>query len=67
MSSGIFLSIKDLMFLTGSNNYKSCAKAHHAIRDALAANKRKLTIKEYCDFEKLNLEEILQEIRKIHK
>ena len=66
MSRGIFLSIKDLMFLTGSDNYKSCAKAHRAIRDALATNKRKLTIKEYCDFEKLSLEEILLEIGKIH-
>jgi len=54
------------MFLAGSNNYKSCAKAHRVIRDALASNKRKLTIKEYCDFEKLNYEEILQELQRIH-
>jgi hypothetical protein len=66
MAGGIFLSIKDLMFLTGSDNYKSCAKSHRTIRDALAHKKRKLTIKEYCDFEKLSFEEIKQELNKIH-
>ena len=54
------------MFLTGSDNYKSCAKAHHAIRDALARNKRKLTVREYCDFEKISFDEIFKELRKIH-
>ena len=55
MEGGIFLSIKDLMRLIGSDSYSSTAKEHVAIRDALSKKKRaKLTIKEYCDYEELD-------------
>ncbi len=63
MEGGIYLTIKDLMQLTGSDSYKSTAKSHKAIRDSLAADKRKLTIKEYCDYEGLNFSEISSYIR----
>ena len=52
------------MQLTGSDSYKSTAKSHKAIRDCIAADKRKLTIKEYCDYEGLNFSEIFSYIRK---
>jgi hypothetical protein len=64
MEGGIYLTIKDLMQLTGSDSYKSTAKSHKTIRDCLASDKRKLTIKEYCDYEGLNFSEILSYIRK---
>ena len=52
MEGGIFLSIKDLMRLIGSDSYSSTAKEHVAKRDALSKKKRaQLTIKEYCDYE----------------
>ena len=63
MEGGIYLSIKDLMKLTGSNSYKSTAKSHKVIRDCIAANKRKITIKEYCDYEGLNYPEIFFYLR----
>ena len=63
MNGGIFLTVKDLMILTGSNSYKSAAKSHRAIRNAIADKKRKLTIQEYCRFEQLDFTEILNTIR----
>lgn len=64
MNGGIFLSAKELMILTGSQNYSSCANTHRAIRDAIADGKRKLTIKEYCDFYKIDFEYVWCYLRK---
>lgn len=51
MEKGIFLTVQDLMKLNGSYSYFGCAKSHRTIRSCIAHNKRKLTIKEYCDYE----------------
>ena len=51
MEQGIFLTVKDLMKLNGSNNYNSCGNYLRNIRWVISAKKRKLTIKEYCDYE----------------
>ncbi len=59
MNSGIFLTVKDLMILCGSNSYNSCWRRHKAIRALYGSKKKKLTIKEYCDSEDLNLQEVL--------
>ena len=64
MDKGIFLTVKDLMRLTGCDNENSAAKSHRAIRDSIAKGKRKLTIKEYCEYEKINFKEIWDIVRK---
>jgi hypothetical protein len=46
------------MRLTGSDNEASSARAHRTIRDAIAKDKNKITIKEYCQYEKLDFKEI---------
>lgn len=61
---GIFLTIKDLMYLTGNYNYNSAWKYHQQVRDSLGANKRKLTIREYCIYEGLDFIEIWSALRK---
>lgn len=58
MNTGIFLTVKDLMLLTGCNNVTSAQRSHKTIRDCLRKNKRKLTIKEYCNYEGLKFDEI---------
>ena len=63
MDKGIFLTIKDLMRITGVENYYSSARAHLAIRDAICKGKRKLTIREYCKFEGLDYEEVINFLR----
>lgn len=64
MEGGIYLTVKDLMRLTGTNNYFSAAKSHRAIRDAIAPDKRKLTIQEYCKYEGVVYEEVMAFLRK---
>lgn len=63
MEGGIFLTVKDLMILTGSNNYGSCGNLHRAIRDAMGDNKKKITVKEYCDYEKIDFDYIWKVLR----
>ncbi len=58
MDKGIFLTVKDLMRLTGSDNEASAGRMHRTIRDSIAQDKRKLTIKEYCQYERLDFKEI---------
>jgi len=64
MGRGIFLTVKDLMILTGSLNYSSSANIHKGIRSAIAHQKRKLTIKEYCEYEKIDFEYIWNCLRR---
>ena len=64
LGEGIFLSVKDLMQLTGSKNYNSCANQHRAIRDSLSTRKkRRLTIHEYCIYEQIGFEYVWRYLR----
>ena len=64
LSEGIFIDVKDLMQLTGSNNYSSCANQHRAIRDSLSTRKKRiLTIHEYCIYEQINFDSVLRYLR----
>jgi hypothetical protein len=58
METGIFLTVRDLMKVTGSYSYFGTAKAHRNIRDAISLNKRKITIQEYCKYEGISFDEI---------
>jgi hypothetical protein len=64
METGIFLSVKDLMILNGTSNYSSVARQHKIIRESMKTGKRKLTIKEYCNYEGLEFEYIWGVLRK---
>jgi hypothetical protein len=73
MSGGIFLSVKDLMRLKGSENYRSAAREHSDMRATLAKRvkkrnkrswvKRHLTIREYCLLEDLDFKEVWEFLR----
>ncbi len=51
---GILLTVKDLMKITGSESYRGSAYLHKAVRDCLGKKGRKLTVKEYCEYEDLD-------------
>lgn len=63
---GIFITVKDLMILHGSNSYEAMRRQHKAVRDALTSKTKKeagkikpyLTVKEYCRYMDLSLEEV---------
>jgi hypothetical protein len=73
MNSGLFLSVKDLMVLSGIANYDAARKEHAYIRMLLCKKqkvivnkriaKRKLTISEYCEHMGLNFAEIWRFLR----
>lgn len=65
VEGGIYITVKDLMKITGSNNYNSCGNLHRAIRDSIAKDKKKLTVKEYCDFEKVDFDYVWNFLRNI--
>jgi len=64
LKGGIYITVKELMLITGKTNYKSAHREHIAIRDAIAAKKRKLTIKEYCQYEGVEEKEITEVLNK---
>ena len=39
LKGSIFITVKELMILTGKNNYESCRREHQAIRDGFEAKK----------------------------
>jgi len=61
MEGGIFLTIKDLQKLIGSDSYRSAARQHQGLRDVL--EKKLITIKEYCEYEKLEFEYVWSFLR----
>jgi hypothetical protein len=73
MNAGLFLSVKDLMVLSGLDNYDTARKEHAYIRATLCKGeklivnkriaKRKLTILEYCKYMGLDFAEIWRFLR----
>jgi hypothetical protein len=63
MEGGIFLTPKDLMKLHSNNNYASCANQHRIIRACIAEGKKKLTVKEYCEYEVIDFDYIWKILR----
>ena len=63
MAGGIFLSIKDLMLLTGNGIYNNAQREHLAIRDSLGKKDKKLTIREYCEFEGIAFDYVWEFLR----
>ena len=56
MPRGIFLTTSDLMVLEGIHRLPSASKAMNALRDAMG--KKKITLKEYADHYKIDLNEV---------
>jgi|GEM_PF-1270995 len=63
MEGGIFLSIKDLMKLTGNDIYNNAQREHLGIRDALNKKDKKLTVKEYCEYEQIDFAYVWEYLR----
>lgn len=54
----IFFTVKDLMIIVGYNYYNSAQRQHKAIRKKLGKENCHITIKEYCEYEKLDFDYI---------
>ncbi|MBK6834039.1 MAG: hypothetical protein IPG89_07115 [Bacteroidetes bacterium] len=51
MEGHIFLSVKDLQKLLGSESYKTAHRLHLSLREALGRKSKYILIKEYCAYE----------------
>ena len=59
----IILCCSDLELITGKSQ-KTCLKLIQTIKDALDKKKhQKLTIKEYCEYEGIQYEEVVEALR----
>jgi hypothetical protein len=59
----IILYCKDLEIITGKGK-KCCWKMMQTIKDALGKQKHQnLTIKEYCDYEGINYDEVVKSLK----
>ena len=58
LKGGIFITPKEIQELTGLSLNKA-QQEHQTIRDALGKTTKRLTVREYCEYHKLNLEEVI--------
>lgn len=65
LKGSLFLSIKELQAIEGHSSYKAAHREHQGIRDALGANKRKLTVAEYCNYQAVPLIEVIEFLNKL--
>ncbi len=59
LKGGMLITARDIQIITGSISDESARREHRTVRDALGKTKPRLSIKEYCDYWELNLEETL--------
>lgn len=59
LKGGIFISPKDIQTLYGYTNIRYAQKEHQAIRDALGIGSGHLTLKQFCEYNELNEEEVI--------
>jgi len=58
LKGGIFITPTDIQLITGLSHNKA-QQEHKAVRDALGKTTKRLTVREYCDYHKLNLDEVI--------
>lgn len=58
LKGGIFITSKEIQLLTNCHPQRARYE-HLQIRDALGKTNRCLTVKEYCDYKGLNMEEVV--------
>ncbi len=63
MESGIFLTIKDIQILFGTQTYNAANKKHLRLRKELGKTDKYITIKEYCDHEEIDFDYVWSYLR----
>lgn len=60
LKGGTLITARDILLITGKTSLNGAYIEHRQVRDALGKKKNRLTVKEYCEYWELNLEEILE-------
>lgn len=57
---GMFITPRDIQIITGTMSDRVARREHLSIRDALGKRSGRITIKEYCDYWEIDLNETLE-------
>ena len=63
MEDGIFLTVKDLQRLLGFKHNASASKEFRMLRDILKKKSKRITIKEYCEYEEIDFDYVWEFLR----
>ncbi len=58
LKGGIFITPKEIQILT-NHSFRRSQVEHQSIRDALGKKGKRLTVKEYCEYEQLDYQEVV--------
>ncbi len=64
LKGGIFITPKEIQQLSGISHNRA-QREHQSIREALGRTTGRLTVREYCDYHKLNVDEVIDYINSI--
>ncbi len=59
LKGGVHITPKDILVLYGWHSLRSAQREHRRIRDALGIGKGLLTVKQFCSYKKLDVEEVI--------
>lgn len=62
LKGGMFITPKDIQIIHGWQNLRTAQQEHQSVRDALGLMPHMLTVKQYCTFKELDLEEVISYI-----
>lgn len=59
LKGGIFITAKEIGLVTGLH-IRNAQKEHQTIRDTFGSKGRKVTIRQFCQYNELDMEEIIE-------
>lgn len=60
LKGGILITPKEIQMLEGKKHYNNALTIHENIRATLGKKDGKLTVKEYCDYNKFDYDEVVR-------
>lgn len=60
LKGGMLITGRDIQLITGTTSENSAWREHRQVRDALGKKGRRLSIKEYCSYWELDLNETIE-------
>lgn len=61
LKGAMLITPKEIQLITGKG-YGACHREHQAIRDSLGIKNNRLTVKEYCDYNQFDYEEVVNHL-----
>jgi hypothetical protein len=59
LKGGMLITARDIQIITGTENSRVARREHQTVRDTLGKKGTRLSLKEYCDYWELDLNETI--------